>query len=256
MSKGFVRQQLTRRHRRLLLLGSFLLGLLLVLSAAAGLTILATGKKVDDPTPLVMVALLLILPLIALVQAVRGLRRARRYPTVLALARYGPVAEVVAAIDAEVAQREDVTRLGGLPRSFQLRLGRGELHGAEVLLTPSWLVLLVGEDGTHLDFMHLDSLVWAFRQRPLGVALVNGVEVVHAVLIDRHGAVLQVAGTGAGVTRLLQEVQLRVPWVLNNFDALAQRAWHADRAPFLAEVERRRAEGIRTEDPTDPENTP
>jgi hypothetical protein len=249
MSRGFVRRQLERRHRRSLRLALFLLALLTGLLAIGLTVILVQGKEIDLE-PFVLIGLLLWLPVVAIVMAVRGLRRARRYPTLLALARYGAVEQVVAAIDAEMAQGEDITRLAG-PRALRLKFDPGELHGATVLLTPSWLVLSAGTEGSHLDFMHLDSLVWAFRRRPLGVALANGVEVVHAVLIDRHGAALQVAGTGAGVTHLLSEVQLRVPWVLTDFDALAQQAWYADRTPFLAEVARRRAVTLQQDHPSD-----
>ena len=254
MSRGFVRRPLERRYRRSLRLALFLLVLLTGLPAIGVTITLVQGKEID-PGIFVMIGLLLWLPVIAIVRAVRGLRQARRYPTLLALARYGAVEQVVAAIDAEVAQREDVTRLAG-PRALRLKFDPGELHGAAVLLTPSWLVLIAGAEGSHLDFMHLDSLVWAFRRRPLGVALANGVEVVHAVLIDSHGAALQVAGTGAGVTHLLTEVQTRVPWVLTDFDALAQQAWYADRAPFLAEVARRRAVTLQQDHPTDPGQAP
>jgi hypothetical protein len=122
----------------------------------------------------------------------------------------------------------------------------GELLGCEVILTPCWLLYLQKVGGNErISILLLGDLVVASRFDPLGpsaigVARGGSAPPAWALLADRHGVRVPVGGTEAGVTRLLWEVHARAPWVLDRFDAEAQRRWDRDRAGIVAEADRRR----------------
>jgi hypothetical protein len=166
------------------------------------------------------------------------LRRWDRHPDVVTLARYGPPAEVLKAIDAEMIDDQTLVRFGRVYKSFAPLATRAglELAGSQAILTDSWLIHLWGEDGHRFNLMRLDDLVYAarsvdFRVDGLGPVL---------VLIDRQNFRLTLYGTDAGIGGLLAEVLARVPWALERFDAEGERAWGQDRTGIVADVDRRR----------------
>ena len=62
-----------------------------------------------------------------------------RHPTLLRLSRYGSVSPAVEEIEAELAHRSRVVRIGSAPRTFQVQLPwKAELSDNEVWLTPTW----------------------------------------------------------------------------------------------------------------------
>jgi hypothetical protein len=165
--------------------------------------------------------------------------RLDRHPDFQALARYGPPREVIAAIDAELAEPGQVRRLGKGAGSLQWG-ANADLVFNEVYLTRSWLISLAGTDWTRLKVFRLDSLVVACRREG------------HAVLVDRHGVRARVPGTDAGLTRLLAEILVRVPWALNRFDEEAERAWQDNRDQVIAAVDRKRQEIRKSSPPPSP----
>jgi hypothetical protein len=241
MKPHFLRRQLLRRPRRMLVLAVPLAALF----AAIGVTSLRgpLGGRAGGGAPEAVGFLFVGLALVSLGLAGWSawvVLRPDRHPDVLALSRYGPPAEVMKAIDDEVIDDQVLVRVGKVQKSFSslTTLAQLELGGAEVILTDSWLIHLWGEDGHRANVMRLDDLVCASRSLDirtdgLGAAL---------VLIDRHNVRLDLHGTDAGVSRLLTEVLARVPWALERFDAETERAWADDRTGVLAAVERRRDE--------------
>jgi hypothetical protein len=167
-----------------------------------------------------------------------------RHKDLRALGRYGPPPEIAAAIDAEVLAGRGVVRLGTLPTLLNPVQRPGELLGHQVLLTESWLLDFYRHEGDRFHALRLADLVWASRQATLGRA--------RLVLIDRHDTRLEIAGAPAAVSRLLAEVLARVPWVLERFDPEAERAWGQDRTGILAEVDRRREQFRRGDQPGAP----
>lgn len=244
MAAGFLRRQLRRRPLTLLLLGLFFV-LAFGVPAFGLLRRTLSGNHAGDDLifPLLLFLGLWVLGIALVAWGTVAWRRLDRHPDLLALGRYGPPAEVLSAIDAELADPEQVVRLGEVTKSFHMSRveGAGEYAG-EVLFSPSWLVCRFGEDGLRFACMRLDGIVWAFRQpTPPTFALENPLP-YKAVLFDRHGACLEVPGTEQAVVRLLAEVIARVPWALNWFDDEARRNWTEDREQFIAAVDRRREE--------------
>jgi hypothetical protein len=66
-----------------------------------------------------------------------------------------------------------------------------------------------------------------------------------AVFIDRHNVRLDVLGTEEGVGRLLAQVLMRVPWVLDRFDAATEELLREKPEQVMAEIHRRRERRIR-----------
>jgi hypothetical protein len=239
MKPQFIRRQLRRRPRRLLVLGAAFA--LLFAPCYLGLLVRSSAGGGGGGLPSVVRLLFGGLALIGLVLAVRSARqllRWDRHPDVVALSRYGPPAEVLKAIDDEMIDDQPLVRVGKVQKSFSAltTLAHLELRGAEVILTDSWLIHLWGEDGHRVNVMRLDDLVCAsraidIREDGVGATL---------VLIDRHNARLDIAGTHAGIGRLMVEVLARVPWALERFDEETQRVWQEDRTGILAELDRRR----------------
>ncbi len=167
-----------------------------------------------------------------------------RHKDLRALGRYGPPPEVAAAIDAEILGRRRLTRLGTLQTYLSPVPDPGEMYGHQILLTETWLLDFYRYEGDRFNALRLPDLVWATRVSALGRAKV--------VLIDRHDTRLEVNGTPAAVSRLLAEVLARVPWVLERFDPEAERAWGQDRTGILADVDRRREQFRRGDQPGAP----
>jgi hypothetical protein len=167
-----------------------------------------------------------------------------RHKDLRALGRYGPPPEVAAAIDAEVLAGKRLVRLGTLPTFLNPVHQPGEFLGHQVLLTESWLLDFYRYEGDRFNALRLTDLVWATRESTPGRAKL--------ILIDRHDTRLEIAGAPAAVSRLLAEVLARVPWVLGRFDPEAERAWGQDRTGILAELDRRREQFRRGDQPGAP----
>jgi hypothetical protein len=164
--------------------------------------------------------------------AARRLFQIDRHPDLIALARYGPLDELVPQIEAELVDSYQAVQIGCMPKSFQMAVElwnqkRAELADAEVWITRSWLVYMVRE-AIRMQFFRLDSLVLVYPE---------GNKVI---LADTQGVRLEVSGTEAGRARLLAEVLTRVPWALNRFDAEIETTWNKDRQKIVAQVELRR----------------
>jgi len=172
--------------------------------------------------------LLLVVYVFALAQAIWRLMTLVRHPDLVDLARYGPPSKVLPAIEAELADEQQVVRVGKLIRSLRVVKEAGDLGHAEVQFTPSWLIYVTAE-GSRMQFFRLDSIVLAGR-------IANSV-----VLADEYGSRLEIPGTEAGVTRLLAEVLTRVPWALNHFDSETENTWADNRQQIIAQVDQRRA---------------
>jgi hypothetical protein len=148
----------------------------------------------------------------------------------------------VGAIEAELADTENLVSIGRPLKSLSLPSWRtGELGGTQVLLTPSWLVCLWGEEGSRLSVQKMDDLVAVYRRDGARVEDFGRVRSFsRAVFLDRHNVKTEVAGTVEGVSRLLAGVVTRVPWALTQFDSVTQRKWDENREQIIAEVDHRR----------------
>jgi hypothetical protein len=203
MSAPGIRKHLRRQGGTILLVG--LEAVLLGGSLLAALGMVSADKGAKEAPPILasvvfLSAALATLGVIVGWKAVREVRSWRRHPDVLALARYGPPEEVVAAVDAELAVGRQVRRLG------------------DAYLTASWLVHLP-RDGAWFGCLRLDSIVRAcggsgWRSIAPGVRVGAPAKVVFE---DRHGSKLSVFDEEACVIRLLAEVLARVPGVLARF---------------------------------------
>jgi hypothetical protein len=229
-------RNLTIKHRlgwlyRQLLLNSILLFPLVVVFEGIVLQMYRrkeTPLTAADLSVVTVLVLLLGLYILALAGAAWTLRNLDRHPDLVRLARYGPLAELLPSIEAELADPGQVAKVGRMLQTFQLRRGRdNDLGYEEVWLTPSWVIYLTRQ-GTRLQFFALDSLVLAAR-------VGNSV-----LLIDDRGERVEIPGTPAGVTRLLAEILARVPWALNRFDSEMEKSWTENRQEIVAEVSRRR----------------
>jgi hypothetical protein len=219
MGKVTIKRYLGRQYRR------FLIGSVLVFPLVAvvmGFAIWARSRGS------LTAALLVVGYLIALGFAVWRLLTMDRHPDLVRLSRYGPLAELLPSIEAELADPGQVAKVGRMMRSFQLTTETGgDLGHDEVWFTPSWLINVTGQ-GTRMRFFALDSLVLVAR-------VGNSV-----LLADDCDERVEIPGTPAGATRLLAEILARVPWVLNRFDADTEKSWTENRQEIVAEVSRRR----------------
>jgi hypothetical protein len=243
VNPGFIRRHLRRWPRKLLIVGLVLVVLFSPCAAGSVLLILDSSRGGSGALPASLVfSLVWLASLGVTIYAALALRRLDRNRDVQALARYGPPAEVLDAIDTELADEANVVHVGQPMRSFTFTSWRtGELNGAQVFLTPSWLVHLWGEEGRRMNVQRLGDLMVVYR---IDVPPSGGLPAVaSAVFIDRHDVKVEVVGTVEGVSRLLTQVLVRVPWALDRFDAVAERQWRENREQIIAEVERRR--GVR-----------
>ncbi len=242
MKSGFIKRQLGRRPRKLIIAGAIFA--VLFSPSLYLLFRLLTAGNTGRP-PLQMVLVFLGVELFSLGLVVFGvvlLRRRDRHPDILALGRYGPPAEVVAAIDAELADPAQVVRIGKVLKSFSVVVApeKGEVAG-ELLFTPSWLVCLTGEEGSRLHALRLADIVWVYRRESPPLAAAIGLEPPgRVVLCDRHGYELTVPGVGQALARVMAEVISRVPWALTRFDEQTEKTWHDQREQVIAESDRRR----------------
>ena len=121
------------------------------------------------------------------------------HPDLIALGRYGDVESLESQIEEELNDPAQAVCIGQMP--IPLMLTWGELRGSAIWITSSWLVYMKNAF-TRMDFIRLDSLVLAYPE---------GNKVI---LADCHGVRVHVAGSESGRARLLAEVLVRVPWVL------------------------------------------
>lgn len=240
MKPGFILRRLRRRSCLLMLMAVFwgLVGAPLLLSCPG---VVFSDRSLRFGTGLIVVSVVAIVyvsGLAGIIQARRRLLPPERNPDLATLARYGPIREVIADIEREIENEEDVYYIGKTLNTFVLAsTGVEKLKGATVMLTRSWLIHLSGEDGCRMAFFRLDALVAAYR--------LDGNVVPEAgarmVVIDRDGVRLEIAGTEDAVSRLLTELLARVPWALTHFGSEVERTWRTDRQSILAAVDFRRA---------------
>jgi hypothetical protein len=169
----------------------------------------------------------LVIGLWEVAKSYRNMARLVRHPGILELVRFGPPLELMADVDTELADTGRVKHLCG-----ELSCWRG-WDFKDVYLTPFWLVYRfgpVGSWGVGLQIFLLGSVVVGCRHGH------------HVVVIDRHGVRADIPGNDAGLTRLLAEILVRVPWALSRFDEESERTWHEDREQIIAAVDRRRQE--------------
>jgi hypothetical protein len=152
------------------------------------------------------------------------------------LARYGPLSDLLAELQKELANRKLVKKIGGV-RSFHLADLGDPLTNTEVWLTPSWLICM-NANGTRMQFFRLDHIVAAYRDGPA------------VLVIDHLNVRARIPGNDADVTRLLAEILVRVPWALNHFDEQAEQGWKENRTDLIAQVEQRRREIQQKEAPS------
>ena len=166
-----------------------------------------------------------------------------RHPDLVDLSRYGPLSELVPAIEAELADPAKVKRFGvrlDLLGRLWPRLGfYEELGPYEVFLSPSWLIF-VWREGDRMSFFHLPSLVVAALAKK------------RVVLIDDRNHWLKIPGTEGGRMRLLAEILERVPWALNHFDPETEKAWADNRVQVVSHVRQRRDQMLDRDDPPGP----
>ena len=247
MRIGFLRRRLARQPLRLMLAGA---GISLFFAAGLALFLWDVQRgavKLNNLLSLLILSAtgsVLGVMLTGWAAARLGWALDYRHRDLRALGRYGPPSEVAAAIDAEILAGRSLVRLGTLPKLLSPVLQPGEPRGHQVLLTESWLLDFWRADGDRFNAMRLADLVWASRERAFDEAKL--------VLLDRHDVPLKIIGTPEGVGRLLAEVLARVPWVLERFDPEAERAWGQDRTGVLADVDHRRGQFRRGDQPGAP----
>ena len=247
MRANFLRRRLARRPYLQALTG---VGISLVFVAALALLLWdarrGTMKRNEFLSILILTATGSVLGLMLTGWAAVLLGRVYdfRHKDLCALGRYGPPPEVAAAIDAEVLGGRRLARLGTLQKYFSPVPDPGEMYGHQVLLTETWLLDFYRYEGDRFNVLRLTDLVWATRESTLGRAKL--------ILIDRHDTRLEIAGRPAAISRLMAEVLARVPWVLERFDPEAERAWGQDRTGVLADVDRRREQFRRGDQPGAP----
>jgi hypothetical protein len=136
---------------------------------------------------------------------------------------------MVNEIEGDLADNSQVVVIGSLIESWRLHVSRegDELGPDAVWLTPSWLIY-INQYGINMQFIRLDSLVAASRE---GATL---------TLVDRFDVRLRIRGTLDGLTRLLTEILVRVPWVLSRFDAETERRWADQRQEIITQLDQRR----------------
>jgi hypothetical protein len=175
-----------------------------------------------------------------------------RHPDVTDLARYGPPRQVVAAVDAEMADKKGVVAIRPVVRSFQLN----SEYWTQAYLTPRWLIFERNKEGDELSIFRLEDVVVASRTDAPKVNVLARPLFPPAwvVLVDRHGFSVRLPFQNECAVRLLAEVLSRVPWVFAHFEPKVSADAGADLGRIVAEADRRRAETRVTEQrpPTSP----
>jgi hypothetical protein len=161
------------------------------------------------------------------------------HPVYRRLSAFGPAREVAAAIDAELARRDEVVRVGSI-RSVRPVPVSDQTPGGAVLLSRSWLLQLTDFG---LRVARLEDVVWVRKVsfhavvagRPTGAALAYAVEVK-----VRRGNDELFRCSKEEVDRLLLELLTRLPWVRSGLDERWERQWEGDRPALVADVQRER----------------
>ncbi len=153
------------------------------------------------------------------------LRSVRRYfnptlhPIYESLQRYGDPGQVGASIDNE------------------FRSPSGYLQLPKCLLSARWLVYPTVFSA---DFIHLDYVLWIFKQRtkhytnfiPTGTTY-------SAIIVTRFGQ-LDINASEAGVYSILESLRQRIPWVLTGYSDELKRIWDSTPNDLIASVDNRR----------------
>ena len=160
--------------------------------------------------------------LIGLFNVFRALRRSLNpgaHPAMQALKAYGPAQSVAALLDAEAS-------------------GPGVTRAGQATVTPNWLIKTTP---LSLDVVRLDDLAWIYKKvTTQRVYFIPTGKTFAAILRGQKGKLVEVAGKEDEVTRVLQAVAHRVPWVFAGYSAEMDKAWRSDQAGVLQAVNERR----------------
>jgi hypothetical protein len=225
-------RRLNARYRRLLIGGIVVFPLVAFVVVGVGqieLDLLISCSRVDLAVSgvifLVLVSALLLVWVLAVGNALRKVLYPDSHPDLLRLARYGPLPNLLHAIETELADQTQV-RCIGQPVGWLGSLfeeTHGDLDNSMVCLTPSWLIQ-VTEDGDRIMFFRLDSVVQA------------GLRDGAVVVIDQHKKQREITGAPRSVLRLLTEILRRAPGAVNPYDSSTGKTWKQNRDQIIAQV--------------------
>jgi hypothetical protein len=136
----------------------------------------------------------------------------RKHPTYKSLEEYGPGDLLVNSIDSELKAHYDDQALKNSP----------------YYLTPSWLILL---QTYNLDFIKLDSLMWAFKQK-----VQSGFELV---IYDKSGFLHQLSLSEQQVDLAIAGINRYAPGAVLGYTSEVQGMWNNQRQEFYALVAKR-----------------
>ncbi len=215
-------QRIARKRRTSTLL--WLGGILIIILCFLGMLLLLQLPDAGFFYILLIVAALVVCGLIFM--SVAPLSRAILNPLesfyVNDLRRYGPLQQTMAQIDEEACAY--VGKIG----SF---------------VTPHWVISALSNS---LNFMRLEDVVWIYKRLSE-----SNVTFYHAITVssgksyaaqiwNRHGYLLTISSTEAGVDALLAQIMRAAPWVTQRYLELLNEAWNRRRADFIADVDRKR----------------
>ncbi len=145
------------------------------------------------------------------------------HPILKSLNRFGPIEFTTGRIDAELAGEHTT-----LAKHFHL--------------TKNWLVY---NPAGKFEAMRFEDLAWLYMHVTTHKSYGITVGKTFAVMAyDKFGAQAQmvVGNKEQPAQEVIQAIGQRAPWAVGGFSAELNKAWKKDRANFLAEVEKRKAQ--------------
>ncbi len=160
---------------------------------------------------------------IGLVVAMRRSADPSTHPIFKSLQRFGPIEFTTSRIDAELGGEHTT-----LAKNFHL--------------TKSWLVY---NPPGKFEVMRFEDVVWLYMHVTTHKSYGITVGKTFAVMVsDKFGMRSQmvVGNKEEPAQEVIQEIGRRAPWAVGGFSPELDKAWKKDRANFLAEVEKRKAQ--------------
>jgi hypothetical protein len=157
--------------------------------------------------------------IVALVWAMRLPGHPNRHPVLMRLAVYGPPEEVLAEIDSELAQTDDLVTLGRPVKSFRVAMPG---DGSIAYLTRNWLVQFT-DLGVRLA--RLDDVLWAWKSVVGWSDDVFTTRVHNVRLLVRRGQHVEMVLAEIEVGRLLLWLLRRAPWIRVGYDPRLPELW-------------------------------